>query len=74
MTFGEAASVLADALSTTFRDESHSDSERRLVTVGMSAEHRLLVVAHTEFEDTIRIISARRATRRERHFYEQTES
>ena len=46
----------------------------RFDTVGMSAEDRLLAIAHTEFEDAIRIISARRATRRERHFYEQTES
>ena len=58
-------------LSTTFPDEAHSEGEIRFVTVGVSQRGRLLVVAHTERNDTIRIISARRATRREREFYEQ---
>lgn len=69
--FQEAATVLEDALSTTFPDETHSSDERRFVTIGTSGRGRLLVVAHTERNDTIRIISARRATRREREFYEQ---
>ncbi len=69
--FQEAATVLEDALSTTFPDEAHSTDERRFVTIGVSDRGRLLVVAHTERNDTIRIISARRATRRERAFYGQ---
>jgi len=41
------------------------------VTIGTSRRGRVRVVAHTESDETIRIISARRATRREREFYEQ---
>jgi uncharacterized DUF497 family protein len=71
VSFNEAATVLDDPLSTTFPDEAHSEGEMRFVTVGVSQRGRLLVVAHTERNDTIRIISARRATRRERELYEQ---
>ena len=71
VSFHEAATVLGDALSTTFPDEAHSAEETRFVTIGTSRRGRVLVVAHTERDDTIRIISARRATRRERAFYEQ---
>jgi len=71
VSFSEAATVLEDPLSTTFPDEAHSEGEMRFVTVGVSQRGRLLIVAHTERNDTIRIISARRATRREREFYEQ---
>ena len=70
--FREGATVLDDPLSTTFPDLDHSELEQRYVTIGMSARRRILVVAHTEEEnDVIRIISARRATRRERSFYEE---
>jgi uncharacterized DUF497 family protein len=69
--FGEAATVLEDPLSTTFPDREHSRLERRYVTIGMSADQRLLVVCHTEEGDVVRIISARRATRWERRFYEE---
>ena len=71
ISFTEAATVLEDPLSTTFPDQAHSDGEARFVTIGTSRRGRVLVVAHTEREETIRIISARRATRREREFYEQ---
>jgi uncharacterized DUF497 family protein len=69
--FHEAATVLNDTLSITFPDTDHSSLESRLLTVGMSRRRRLLVVAHTEEGGTIRIISARRATRHERRFYEE---
>ena len=69
--FREAAAVFEDPLSTTFPDEAHSEEEARFLTIGMSTRGQVLVVAHTERNDTIRIISARRATRREREFYEQ---
>jgi uncharacterized DUF497 family protein len=68
VTFREAATVFADFFSTTFPDHDHSASEERFLTVGMSAEGRVLVVAHSELNDTIRIISARPVTRRERNF------
>lgn len=73
VSFQEAASTLRDPLSTTFPDSTHSEGERRFVTIGMSAQQRVIVVAHTESTDRLRIISARRATRRERRFYEQAQ-
>lgn len=69
--FDEAATVFYDPLSTTFPDEDHSESEHRFLTIGESGQGRVLVVAHTEAPDTIRIISARRATGSEREFYEE---
>jgi len=69
--FREAATVFDDPLSTTFPDVDHSASERRFVIVGTSAPGRVLVVAYTEQGETVRIISARPATRRERTFYEE---
>ena len=71
VSFHEAATVLEDPLSNTFPDPLHSAREPRFLTVGLSRNARLLVVVHTEEGDTIRIISARRATPREREFYEQ---
>ena len=72
--FREAATVFDDPLSTTFPDVDHSIGERRFLIIGMSALSRIVVVAHTETGDTIRIISARTATRRERRFYEEDDS
>lgn len=74
ISFDEAATVLDDPLSTTYPAEAHSEEEARFLTIGASQRGRVLVVAHTERNDTIRIISARRATRREREFYEQGKS
>jgi uncharacterized DUF497 family protein len=68
--FREAATVFDDPLSATFPDSDHSTLEQRFLTAGMSASLRVLVVAHTEQGDTVRIISARLVTRRERQFYE----
>ena len=69
--FREAATVLRDPLSTTFPDLDHSESEARFLTIGMTRPQRLLVISHTEEDTTIRIISARKATLRERKFYEE---
>jgi len=69
--FREAATVFDDSLSTTFPDNDHSSGERRFLIIGMSALSRILVVSHTENGDTIRIITARLTTRRERKFYEE---
>jgi uncharacterized protein len=71
--FNEAATVLKDLLSTTFPDLDHSSGEERYVTVGKSDRDRLLVVVHTEEGETIRIVSARKATSHERRFYEEGE-
>jgi hypothetical protein len=70
VTFAEAASVFEDPLAATYADPFHSRGEERFLTLGHSRLGRLLVVAHTELEnETIRIVSARRATARERHAY-----
>jgi len=72
--FDEATTVLADTLSVTIPDPDHSDDEERSVTMGLSNRHRLLIVVHTEEEETIRIISARTADRLERRKYEEGDS
>jgi uncharacterized protein len=69
--FREATTVFGDPFATTFPDIDHSISEQRFLTIGASAGGRLLVVAHTETEESIRIISARAVTRSERKFYEE---
>jgi uncharacterized DUF497 family protein len=69
--FHEAATTMEDPLSTTYPDPDHSVDERRQVTIGQSVRGRVLVVAHTERNDVLRIISAREATARERRFYEE---
>lgn len=70
--FVEAASVFLDPLARTYGDPDHSASEAREITIGHSARGRTLVVAHTERSGRLRIISARRATPRERTAYEQS--
>lgn len=71
VSFDEARDVFDDPLSSTVDDPDHSSEEARLRTIGLSRADRLLVVLHTDRGDTIRIISARRATRREQHQYEE---
>ena len=70
MSFEEAVTVFYDSLATTFPDPDHSINEARFITFGYSAYDRLLVVAHAELHEVVRIISARLATARERRRYE----
>jgi len=69
--FSEAATACGDPLSITIPDPERSVGEARFVLVGLSYLGRLVVVAHAETEDSIRIISARLATKAERRSYEQ---
>jgi uncharacterized DUF497 family protein len=69
--FSEASTVFADPLSRTIPDPLHSDDEGRFVVQGRSTLHHALIVVHTYRGDTIRIISARLATVRERKDYER---
>ena len=69
--FHEAGTVLDDPLSTTFPDPDHSLDEQRYLTIGSSLSGRILVVAHTDRGEAVRLISARPATPSERKFYEQ---
>jgi uncharacterized DUF497 family protein len=71
--FHEAGTVFDDALAHTFPDPQHSVDEQRYVTIAVSAAGRILVVAHTDRGEAVRIISARPASPRERRFYEQGE-
>ena len=73
VSFHEAASVLGDPLSITYHDPDHSTTEHRFITVGMSQSGRVLMIAHTDRGNNIRIISARRTTRQERKHYEEGE-
>jgi len=71
ITFTEATSVFGDPLARIFGDEGHSAEEQREIIIGHSRAKRLLLICFTERADgRIRIISARRATRKERHDYE----
>ncbi|MCP4657538.1 MAG: BrnT family toxin [bacterium] len=68
--FREAATVFRDPLGITGYDPDHSEEEDRYMTIGASTTGRLLMVAHTDRHDRIRIISARELTRLERQAYE----
>jgi len=69
--FEEAETVFSDDLALLIDDPDHSDDEERFVLLGMSSVPRILVVVHVHRSspDTVRIISARKATRSERTTY-----
>jgi uncharacterized DUF497 family protein len=69
--FEEASTVFGDPLSLTIPDPEHSQRENRYITMGKTFNGKLLVVVHTDRDDNIRIISARRVSRRERKVYEE---
>jgi uncharacterized DUF497 family protein len=69
--FPEATTVFLDPLAVTFDDPDHSADEQRFITIGRSTADRVLFVATAERAERIRIISARDATRREAHGYEE---
>ena len=71
VTFKEAASSFGDLKSITINDPEHSDEEERFILIGTSVKNRQIVVVHTEMDDVIRIISARKATRKEIKQYEE---
>ena len=73
VTFREASTTFGDPLSVTVPDPDHSGPEERFLLLGRTDREKLLVVAYAEHGDEIRIISARRATRRERQVYEEGE-
>jgi hypothetical protein len=69
--FDEAATVFVDPLARIFQDEAHSVQEEREIIIGHSSRNRLLLICFTERGDMIRIISARKATKKERSDYEE---
>ena len=70
VSFEEAVTVFYDPLSATFDDPDHSIGEYRYITIGLSSRDRLIVVAHTERGENLRIINARPATPHERKRHE----
>jgi len=71
VSFEEAQTVFDNPLAVIFDDEVHSDVEPREIIIGYSAQERLLLMCFTERADGVRIISARRATPKERRDYEE---
>ena len=71
VSFDEASTAFRDTLSLAIYDPLHSDEEDRFVLIGNSHKDRLLVVVHTERGDNIRVISARKASKKERKQYEE---
>jgi uncharacterized protein len=71
VTFEEAATVFLDPSALTFWDPDHSEEEDREITIGRSARRRVVFVSHTARQGGIRVISARRATKKERRQYEE---
>jgi len=71
VSFDEACTAFGDPFSLTIYDPLHSDEEDRFVLLGKSYKNRLLVIVHTERNDRIRIISARKATKNEKKQYEE---
>ncbi len=71
VSFEEASTIFADNCSITIDDPVHSLNEKRFITIGRSASRRVLVVIHTERTKKIRIISARKASTKEKQQYEK---
>jgi uncharacterized DUF497 family protein len=71
--FEEARSVFDDVHGRLFLDSEHSDHEDRFILIGYNSSSKLLVVVHChrEPDSVIRIISARKATKKERMYYEK---
>lgn len=73
ISFDEASTVFDDPSFITVVDDEHSVDEERYITIGVSSQRRLLMVAHTDHDGLIRIISAREATKKEERFYAEAE-
>ncbi len=73
ISFEDAETVFADEDALLLDDPAHSDDEDRAVLLGLGAKFRIVVVCHTlrDTGRTVRIISSRRATRREREQYQE---
>lgn len=74
VSFEEAQTVFYDDFAVQFFDDEHSHEEERFLLLGMSVHSKLLLVCHCERQggEVIRIISARKATKRESAFYRGT--
>jgi uncharacterized DUF497 family protein len=73
ISFDEASTAFADVFSVTIADPVHSEEEDRYILLGLTHRNRIIVVVHSERGERIRIISARKATSKERRLYESKE-
>jgi uncharacterized DUF497 family protein len=73
VSFGEASEVFGDALAANVEDTTHSTYENRFVIVGQTLKRKILLVVYSERGNSVRIISARTATRQEVRIYEEGE-
>jgi len=73
VSFEEASTVFGDRGAITISDPLHSLAEERFVTIGVSETGKILVVVATERGDSLRLISARPASKRERKQYEEAD-
>lgn len=71
VSFDEGSTVFGDPFAITINDPDHSADERRMLTTGYSDRQRLIIVAHTDRDEHIRIINAREVTGSERRDYEE---
>ena len=71
VSFDEARTAFDDPLYIDFYDPDHSYDEHRYIIIGQSMQNSLLVISYTERGNVIRLISARKATRKERETYEE---
>jgi hypothetical protein len=71
VSFEEAKTVFNDPLSVTIYDPDHSIDEYRYIDIGLSSKNRLIVVSYLEKGEKIRIVSSRKATKKEQRDYEE---
>jgi uncharacterized DUF497 family protein len=72
VSFEEGKTIFNDPFLFTFPNDKHSASEERYINIGLSTNGRVLILTHAERQGKIRIISCRKATLRERRFYEES--
>lgn len=72
VSFEEGATIFLDPFAVTYPDPDHSGEEIREITVGRSAKHRVVFLSHTRRGERSRLISSRKATKRERKQYEES--
>ena len=73
VSFDEAVSAFDDPMLITFSDPLHSEGEERFLSIGISSKNRVLIIAHTDRANKVRIVNCRKATASERKQYEEKE-
>ena len=78
ISFDRAAEIILDPLTVSIPDEEHSEDEERWVSIGKDRRGSVLILIHTFLEVSaeecrVRIISARKANKRETMQYEETQ-